>query len=118
MSWLKTELHSSDQKKINQAQTISPLNHGLPHQIYHHNKKKVDSKENESLQYKELNRDHVTEGWKRWGGCVPLLRRVGEGFLGSSLKPLASSPAGLHSFFSAAVEALVSIVAGSVGAGK
>lgn len=43
---------------------------------------------------------------------IPLFRSEGEGFLGSSLNPLASRPL-LHSFFSAAVEALLSILADS-----
>lgn len=42
--------------------------------------------------------------------AVPLVRVVGEGFLGSSEKLLPSRPEPLHSFFSVAVEAEVSML--------
>ena len=44
-------------------------------------------------------------------GCrhLPLVRVVGEGFLGSSEKLLPSKPEPLHSFFSVAVGAEVSM---------
>lgn len=45
-----------------------------------------------------------------WQIAVPLFRVVGEGFLGSSEKLLPSKPEPLHSFFSVAVGAEVSML--------
>lgn len=47
---------------------------------------------------------------EHWKIAVPLARVVGEGFFGISEKLLPSRPEPLHSFFSVAVEAEVSIL--------
>lgn len=52
--------------------------------------------------------------WEGPDRFVPLARDDGEGFLGSSLKPLPSRADVLQSFFSAAVGTLASILNNSV----